>query len=106
MHKNSAGMDDLRIIVQALSQAEAVERLFKYSEGWKVVHEAFKKLSNEAADMLGTVDPGDTVRIIELQQIKRIYARLYDIFKSSKLIADEAEQALAEMEDNDGNEEY
>ena len=102
----SERMEDLKIIVQALAQAEAVEKLFKYSEGWKIVHEAFKKLADEAADMLGEVDPSDTVKIIELQQIKRIYSKLYDIFKSSQLIADSAEQTLTEMEEGGKDEEY
>lgn len=73
-----------------LSNAEFIERFIE-SDGWKLIDEACKRVVKKAQAELSNVNAGDMVKIIELQQIIKLYKNvlngLINSFKAEGLMA-------------------
>jgi len=59
-----------------LSQWEKME-IFEASEQWKIFDVACKRVAEKAKMDLVQTSPSDTVRIIELQQIIKLYSSVF-----------------------------
>lgn len=90
---NVQGMTN-KDLVDAIENGAEIESL-KNSEGWKLIEEACQRVAESAQRELLTIKADDTIRIIEMQQVVKLYGgiikTLADNFSSIAEIAfDEA----------------
>lgn len=64
-------------VIDALENGVEVEKT-THSEGWKIIDEAFKRLSEQAQRELLTVPADQLTRIVELQTVAKFYKSVFE----------------------------